>query len=343
MELNYEQAIGVLVEDSPNEEIDELKISFAEQVLAIEEAIESEDDGTMSAEEADAAIAQVIAETAQEQLDIFELEIEPVEMSAYPPDMASFSSGFASVLNNLIETEYQTFGDAIGRLSDLTGLEQDLIVGMTEGSVVPDLETANAMTSAFDILTNNDDAYKQWNDLASRAYGEAMHDGSERYYLGDENDLVEEEDEDEAESVVNNTYEYDRALASLSAENNRLQAEFGQMQTKQELEERLRVLEKQANSAVADGYLTPYERQLLLGSQDERQDTVALFSASCEQLGVPYETQLDRIKFYLHVASQRGDVSMFSQLSTEGYVEDEAVQAEDMQYAQEYFDRHGLA
>ncbi len=318
MELNYDEAIAVLTEDSPNEEIDELKICFAEQVMAIEQIIEAEDDGEMDDEEADTAIAQVITESAQEHLDIFALEIEPIEMSAEDEGLITFSEGFADTLTNLIAEEYETPEDGVADLADATGLEPEVIIGMIEGEVVPDTATADAMASVFDSLQNSE-AYKQWNDLTTRAYAEAIEE-------------VKEEDDDSIEP----------ALATMAAENNQLRAEFNAMQTQSALAEELRILERQANDAVSEGILTPYEKQLLLGSQDEKEDRTALFSSSCQEMGVPYQTQLDRIKFYLHVASQRGEVAMFSQLSTEGTVEEIDLAREDWDYANDYLRRNGF-
>lgn len=317
MEMTLEQAIAYLsdadLEDNEIDQVDEFVICCAQQKMGIEEIMDAEEDGEIDPEEADAAIAQIITEGAQRHLDIFDLEIEPIEMGADTSEYISFSQATGNVLAGLIEQEYQTPQDGIAAIMGATGLEQNEVQSIISGQSVPDTSTASAIASVFDTL-QQDNEFKQWIDLTSNAYSETTQAQPE----GSTPELV-----------------------AMSAELDRVKADFAAQQQQMDLAQSLRVLERQASDLVAEGCLTPYEKKQLFGNEAEKEDSVALFSQVCLTNNVPTSTQLDRVQYYLHVAQGRGQVVQFGETQDEDSyeaVEDHSAQ----EYASEFAKRNGI-
>ena len=71
MKLTLQDAIAILSEDSPNEEVDEFVISCAKAKAELDEVISAEDAGEMNDQETDEAIAAILIEHSEETIDIF--------------------------------------------------------------------------------------------------------------------------------------------------------------------------------------------------------------------------------------------------------------------------------
>jgi len=120
-------AIAVLsdadLEDNEIDQVDELVIEFAKAKVAIESIMDAEEDGEMGEKEADAAIAQIITDSAEANLDVFDLEVELDEYAAPQNELISFSQALGGTVSNLIEAEYQTPIAGKQAIANATGLD----------------------------------------------------------------------------------------------------------------------------------------------------------------------------------------------------------------------------
>lgn len=314
---DYQEAIAYLNVDSPNEEIDEFKVCVAQTIAELEEAIAAEDAGDFDEEEADAAIAEALLDHHERAMDIFDLEeVETARYSGHEgSNIASFSEGLGSVLAGLIAEEYETPDDGIADLVDATGSDRETIEAIVAGDAVPDLIMGEQMASVFDSLQNDENSYKEWNSLVSRAYGEVS-----------------------ADAGIAPEVEKDTTLAAMSAQQNALLAEFSQMKSDAELNQELRALNLQAQNLVEQGILTPFEQKDLLGEFNEAEDRLALFSQACEVNNTPPQVQLDRVKFYLHMRQRCGKSAMFSEMSDREELPSYSLSEQDQAFVSEIVD-----
>lgn len=317
-DLTLEQAIAVLAVDSPNEEIDEFVICCAKTKLELEAIIEAEDNGEMDDEETEESIAGILMEHSDRAMDIFDLDMEAEYEEETHDYVANFSEGLSSIFAGLLEAEYENPLDGIEDVASATGVTSDVIHGVINGDVVPDPVMADRIAGVFHSL-QDEQAYKEWNDLTSRAYGELLN-----------------EYEAEAEPNQGQDIETQRALATMSAQQNHLVAEFNEMKSEASLYQELRVLNKQAQDLVEQTIITPHERAELLGAFDDTEDSVALFSQACNLTGTPPNVQLDRIKYYLHMKQRSGQPnSLFSEESDGDNVAPYALSQQDQEFVKE--------
>jgi hypothetical protein len=296
-----ELAIAKITEDSDYEEIDALKINFANQIDLLSNVLETEESGQIAEEDADIAIAQIIENHAQAQLDAFDLEVE-VEFE----NEAQFNfNTVGAMLAALIDSDYTDEADAVVNISKVTGLCVSEIEEIIEDRAVPDHATADAIATVFPTLQQDEVAYKTWIELVSLTL--QAKDGAE--------------------------------IAKMDGAESSLRAEFNALKEQHQLIEELRLAENKANQLVDAHLLTPFEKKILLGNFADAEDRLALFSAACEEAAVPLDTQLDRINYYLYIASQRGEVKMFEPMVQEANFS--AADPEADKYAIEYIDRNG--
>lgn len=316
--LNLQEAIAILSIDSPNGEIDDFVICCAKAKLELEEVIEAEDAGQIDDEEADEMIGEVLMAHAEKLMDVF--DIEPNEEAEYAESnnyVASFSEGLGQVLAGLISEEYENPQDGIADVAEATGSDTETIEGIIAGDLVPDLTMGQQIAEVFDSL-KEDEAYKEWNGLVSQAYGEAAQ----------EINIPSESGENP---------ETQQALATMSAQQNNLIAEFNQMKSQAELAEELRILDKQAADLVEQGIITPHEKSELLGNFSDAEDGIALFSQACQLTNTPPTVQLDRIKYYLHTKQRTGQPNaLFSEVSDGTPLDASALTDNDQAFVSEY-------
>ncbi len=317
--LTLEEAIAILSIDSVNEEVDDFVISCAKAKAQLEEVIEAEDAGEMDDEETDQAIAAILIEHSEETIEIFDLEIEPAEYSESNNYVASFREGLSSVLAGLIAEEYENPEDGIADIAEATGADIKTIEEIISGDAVPDLVMGQQIAEVFDSL-QDDNAYKEWNGLVSQAYGEVAQEVSTSTPV----------------EVMENP-ETQEALATMSAQQNNLIAEFNQMKSQAQLAEELRILDQQASDLVDQGIITPYEKTELLGNFSDVEDGIALFSQACQLANTPPAVQLDRIKYYLHTKQRTGQPSaLFSEFSDGTPLDASALTDSDQAFVSEY-------
>ncbi|MDJ0594426.1 MAG: hypothetical protein QNJ72_31365 [Pleurocapsa sp. MO_226.B13] len=312
-------AIAILcdadLEDNEIDQIDEFVINAANTKNALEELMDAEEEGQMGEAETDAAIAQVITESAEMNLEIFDLEIEAMDEYSADNQTISFSQAMGMTLSNLIAEEYETPQAGKSAIASATGLSQPEVERLILGEAVPDTDTANSITACFSA-TQSEAGFKEFMSLAANAINEVAQ------FSADESTTPVE--------VLQN-----------SSEISQLKAEFNALKQQQELGDVLRGLERQASLLVQEGSLTPFEKNKLFGKSVDREEGVALFSAACAANNVAPETQVDRISYYLSVASDRGQVIQFGEFPQDDsgvQVIDRAAETE----AQDFINRNGL-
>lgn len=318
-------AIAILsdadLEETKIDQIDEFVINCAEEKLALEQAMDAEQNQEMGEEETDAAIAQVILENAQNRLDIFDLEVELMgnehdEYSATPGQTINFSQAMGMTLSNLIEAEYANPVEGKKAIAQATGLNLADVDNMILGQSVPDTETANNITACFSA-TQEEQGFKEFMSLAANAINEVAY-------------FSQRKTPSPSVEVLQNATEI-----------NQLKAEFNALKQQQELGDVLRGLDRQASLLVQEGRLTPFEKKKLFGETLDKEEGVALFSAACSANNVSAETQVDRITYYLSVAADRGEVIQFNEYQdVEPINQVEAQSASN--YSNDYFKRNGF-
>ncbi len=274
------------LEDPVVAQIDEVLICMAKERQEIAEVMIAEENGELDEEEADAAIAEIVTDHAEKRLEIFDLEIFDLEIDLVEADeeysagneAITFAQATGATIANLIEANFSSPEDGKYAITQATGLDEDQLNSVILGQSVLTKNAADAMTACFS-QTQTEGGYAEFMDLVANANAEVAQFSSP-----------------ESSS--------DPALDQLTAEFNALKQE-------KELGDRLSGLDKQATALVAEGKLTPHEKNLLFGTAEDKEDAIALFSAVCEAHGVPQDRQIDRITHYLFMAGQRGQVLQF--------------------------------
>ena len=308
------------LEDNEIDQVDEIVIAFAEEKMAIEAIMDAEEDGEMSEEEADTAIAEIITTSAERRLEIFDLEIDLIEApenySNSTAETMTFSQAMGATISNLIAEDYNDPSLGKNAIANATGLSETDIDRLILGQAVPDTETANNLTACFSA-TKTDSGFKEFMNLAAMAQQEvAQFDSSETSVPSVE--------------VLQNSNEI-----------NTLKAEFNALKQKEELGHVLRNLEKKADNLISNGNLTPWEKRKLFGETTGKEEGMALFSAACAANGVSTDTQVDRITYYLSVAQDRGQAIQFSHPEPTTTI-DTTLDRETEEYTQGFINRNGI-
>lgn len=315
-------AIAILsdadLEDGEIDQVDELVINFAHTKEAIEAALDLEEAGEMPEEETDSAIAQIITDSAEVNLDIFDLEVElddePENYSANNDDIISFSQALGGTVANLIDAEYQDPFVGKQAIANSSGLSLDQVDDLIQGNLVPDNDTANSITACFSA-TKTDQGFKEFMDLAGNALNEV--------------------------AQFSNSTGAPVEVFQNQSEINQLKAEFSALKEQKELSEAIRTLDNQATQLVSEGYLTPFEKTKLFGESIDREDGVVLFSAACSANNTLPDVQIDRIRYYLSIAAERGQVLHFSAPSDHQEAQT-PIDEGAANYADGFIDRNGI-
>lgn len=318
-------AIAVLsdadLEDGEIDQVDEMIICFAQEKLAVEAILDGEEAGEMEEEEADTAIASAITEHAEKRLEVFDLEIDLIEApedyedySGAGNETISFSQALGGTISNLIQSDYSDPNLGKQAIANATGLSVSDVDRIILGQAVPDTDTANAMTACFSV-TSKDAGFKEFMNLAANAQNE-----------------VAEFNHDSSATPIE--------VLQNSAEINSMKAELDSLRQQEQLSFSLRSLERKADELVTSGNLTPWEKKKLFGETLDKEEGLALFSAACSANGVSTDTQIDRIRYYLSVAADRGQAIQFS-LPVETPI-DQVVDPLEQEKADDYFKRNGI-
>jgi hypothetical protein len=316
---NLTEAIDYLTIDSPYEQIDALKVAFAAQLMQIEEILEAYSDRSLSIEDSDLALVEAIEKNAQLQLDIFELELE-IEIDEDDDESPAFSRGpfsrsfagspascgaksngqFASfsqecgtILATLIEEYYEDPDEGIEDCAVAGGIDPDDVVGLIEGSVAIDIDTAERIGSLFPSLVENPEAMDGWISCCLDAYDEAVEGG------------------DDGDQIASNKTQ----MSLMSARTRNLEAKFNQIEEGIESASRLKELMLIADKLIDEDRLTPAQKRNLFGEFEDKDDRFAVFAAACENTGVSCDKALDRIEANLHFAATSEPTAMFGQFA----------------------------
>lgn len=307
------------VEDNELDQIAEITICFAEEKLAIEQVMDAEEKGEMAEEEADAAIARIIAQHAEKRLQVFDLEIDlveaPEDYSGAGNETISFSQALGGTISNLIEADYSDPSLGKQAIANATGLSFGDVDRIILGQAVPNIDAANAMTACFSV-TKDGQGFKEFMNLAANAQNEVA-------------------------QFSNSPTQTPIEVVQNSSEITSIKAELGALKQQKQLSFSLRSLEKTADNLVANGNLTPWEKKKLFGETLDKEEGLALFSATCAANEVTTDTQIDRITYYLSVASDRGQAIQFSHPEETQIIEptfDKAIEED----AQGFISRNGI-
>lgn len=321
---DVEQAIAYISENSEYEEIDNLKIAFAAYLMRQEEIIQSTESNEIGEEQADVAIVDAIETFAQLQLDIFDLELdiefdEEDEEVAYnrprPQQFASFGQECGEVLATLIEEQYEDPEEGIEDVANIGGISIADVVGIIDGDVVINSETAERIGGLFDSLTEDPEAMEAWMACCRSAYGEAMAGNGDRIAMAQ--------------------------MSRIGERTRQLEAKFNQMETGYEASERLKELMREADRLIAADQFTPADKNNLFGTFDGKEDRFVAFSRACEATGISMEQQIDRIEAVLHHAATTPPRAMFGQVS-DGWGRPEELDKDAVAYASELSKKQGF-
>ncbi|MCC5616370.1 hypothetical protein LC605_15085 [Nostoc sp. CHAB 5836] len=293
---------------SDYDEIQQLNENYLGFVTLVHSALEAEADGQVDSGDVDATIGQAIEDHAQNQLDIFDIEVE-VE---FEPEITSAAGAdFGDALSEIIDNNFDDAAEGIAAISEVADITPEEVQAYLMGQAAPVPEVTEALADHF--LSDDEMAYQQFMLLGQAAYQEAMPD----------DEPVE-----------------------MSADVQNLRAEFNSIQTEREVGFRLRQLEKIADQLEDKNILTPAERNSLLRSANFSQDvdSVAVFCQFCTNSGVNPNTYLDNVEFCLNWKAQSGpsNYSAFFSQEVEEVIDVNAHEKEEsFEFVTDYRSRHG--
>ncbi|MFN6560045.1 MAG: hypothetical protein RMY28_009575 [Nostoc sp. ChiSLP01] len=298
-----------LQELSDYEEIQQLNENYLDFVTTVHQALEAEAGGQVDSDDVDATIGQAIEDHVQNQLDIFDIEVQ-VE---FDPEMTSAAGAeFGDMLSSIIDDHFDDPAEGIAVVSEVANITPEEVQAYLMGQAAPVPEVTEAIADHF--LSDDEMAYQQFMLLAQEAYREAMPDDDEP--------------------------------VEMSADLSNLRAEFNSITTEREVGFRLRQLEKIADGLQDRHILTPAERNSLLRSANFSQDvdSVAVFCNFCTNSGINPNTYLDNVEFCLNWKAQAGP-SNYSAFFNQEVVEEIDTTAhekeESKEFVSDYRSRHG--
>ena len=286
---------NVDLEDPDIDQIDELIINAANKIVAADEILDAHEAGEIELEDAHMAIAELITESAEADLEVFDLEIDLVQVeeeenySAPTNQNISFSQALGGAISNLIAEEYVSPVEGKKAIADATGLNLNQVNQIITGDLIPETKTAANIAACFSV-TCEGQGLKEFMDLSANALNEVAR-------FSNSNEVP----------IINHKV-------------NKLEAEFNAIAQKQELEDVLRSLNKEADNLISTGQMTPYEKTLLFGKYEDAKDGLALFTAACQANNTPPDVQVDRIRHSLSMASQRNADARFSSGRHDDYI-----------------------
>lgn len=151
---------------SDYEEIQKLNENYVNFVSLVHDALEAETGGEVGSDDVDATIGQAIEDHAQNQLDIFDIEVQ-VE---FEPE----TSGFGAMLADLIDASYDDPDEGIAVVSEVAMITPEEVQAYLMGQAAPSPEVTEAIANHF--LADDEAGYQQFLLMGQEAYQEAMSD-----------------------------------------------------------------------------------------------------------------------------------------------------------------------
>jgi hypothetical protein len=304
------------------EEVEKLDYNYALKRRTVREILQAEEAQELTPEEADDFMAQALEDCCDREYEALGVEAPVMDEGGEEMPEGEYSSGdryanfassrFGQVLASLINQEYEDPDEGVLEVAEAAGLSGQDILDIVAGNAAVPPVVLDGIAGLFDTLQANSQAYKQFIELGSQAYGE-----------------LEAEEQPEL------------ATASMSAADMELRAEFAAMQEREAIATNLRQYERKAEELLNKQYLTLAEKRLLLGNTEFSTDFVNTFAEFCQEAQVRPSDQLDRIGFYLHVAEKRGPIAQFGQRVEPVFNVDEELAKEAEETAKNYRQRKG--
>lgn len=237
----------------------------------------------------------------------------------YGDNLASFSEGteLGDILLDVLVDGYGTedLESGVYDLAEATGSDEETILDLLEGNLIPDLEGTELLAEALG-LDEDEDLYYGFHELAANERGESILD-----YFDDEDEV-----EDEVEEVLEYAAQVDRQTQMVQ---DRLdQAEFNGA-----LSHALDALMDRAIFSLQEGYMTPKEFEVFFGNLAElsSHDRVAVFSDYCSVNETDEISMFNMFELLLEGKEQCGRVMNYVQYSapTEREVEEAQFAAQE--------------
>ncbi|ARV58068.1 hypothetical protein BZZ01_04945 [Nostocales cyanobacterium HT-58-2] len=308
--LTQEQVAEELATPPEYEEIQNLDQNYAVFRKTIRELLEVEEQGQADSDSVDATIGQAIEDHAENQLEIFGLEIE---VDVDPGVDAPFAAQLGSAIAEIINSNYEDADEGIAELSQVAGMSPEEVVSCISGQAIPTVQSCEVIANEY--LADDEEAYQTFLLIAQDAHAESG-------------------------------YEEEPETSEMSAEVEQLRAEFSVMQEQQEVGQRLRHLEKLGTNLLNENILTPAEHATLFGSDAFREDpdSVSVFCEFCAANNTSPHNYLDNVEFCLNWKSQCGPSNygaFFSEMVQESLEVPETEVRQQQTFVSDYRSRHG--
>jgi hypothetical protein len=235
------------------------------------------------------------------------------------------TNAFGELLLDLIAVQFQEdYGAGIQALVQATGLSEEDVVGYISGeNIVDEVETLEAMISAFPDATEKDlDALIEVADGVLEQDRQALEaqyqtEGAEG---GAEEPMTEE--------AANYAAAYNPAiqanfnktvvseLQKLRAEKEALEANFAQVNFEAQLSQALTDLNARISQDVVDGVITPAMKEALIGNFSDPRQRVAQFTGIAQTNGArDLQEQLNMSEFAYSLLRNVANVTQFTDFS----------------------------
>lgn len=309
MDLSPEMVAEEMATPPEYKEVQQLDANYALLRRTVRQALAAEEEGANS-EDIDMTIGQAIEDSAQNQLDIFDLDVD-IEME--PESSGDAATDLGAALSEILDESYNDPEEGIAEMAAVAEMAPEQLMACISGQMVPTPASIEAIANHY--LADDEEAYQGFMLLGQEAYQGAVASG------------------EPPEPVEMNAV-------------NDLRAEFNAIREREEVGTRMRYLEKLADGLLAQEILTPAEHSSLLRSDAFRQDpdSVALFSNFCYNNGTTPHDYLNCVEFCLNWKQQCGPSNysaFFNQMAVEPIDTTHEVVQESQQFVQDYRSRHG--
>lgn len=276
-----EEIVAELQTAPVSEAIAQLDGIYVSTRRAIVNVIEAEDEGVIDSDTAEEALEDILSKQVDLQTEVLQMEIpelieelEQTEEEGTP--IETFGDGFAMMLAE----EYDSIQSGLNTISGHTGIDQQTLIAYLNDQMVPDPNTAAAITSCFEMCQENPELIDQMAMIA----GDQMAETAE--YAANQNQIAQ--------------FAYERqAFAQERAEF----ARQGQIQ------QRLKAIERMADDLYNNNYITPDQRRRIMPQgleADDRAEFSAFFAQTATKIGTTPEQYLDCIEFTLNFLQDGG-------------------------------------
>lgn len=310
MFITAEMAQQELMTPPEFEEIQQLDINYATFRKLVRETLGIEEEDEADSEDVDETIGHAIAEHAERQLEIMDLDV--IDDDDDEPVTALDELG--ETIAELIDENYEDAVDGINDLAEICDLDGNEIIGVISGQMALAPECLEAVASHF--FADDEQAYQAFIMLGQEALEDAMG----------------------VPMVVSDGADYSQEISEMSADQNDLRAEFEYYRERDEIGSWMRRLERVADELYGENILTPVERNALLRSDAFRNDpdSVAVFCEFARNAGTSPQEYLANVEFCLNWKAQCGASNygaFFNEMSAEQIVD---VSAEEVEFVDDY-------